>query len=326
MKGFTKYILFRLAWAVAVSIIIVTVAFFLMDLSPDPNVQEAAIQAAIEGEDAESAVEREEQRRGLDDPMYVRYAQFLENVYTLDWGWSDHRNQPVTDAVLESLYYTVQYSVPWTLLTITVGPILGMYSASRMYSWKDHLVTGYAFMGFAIPNFFFGIVLLVFFAGTLGWVSWTFDPDVAVFSWANVQQLILPVLVLWTGSIGGILRVSRNESAEFMNAEFMKTAKAKGISPLRAWAYHVLRPTMVPLSTSMVSALFGLFLGASVLVEVVFSIPGLGRLLFDGVVAQDTSLVLGTTLMFTFIGVVGNLVEDLVFTWVDPRISYSDRY
>lgn len=326
MKGLTKYLLYRLAWAVAVSMIIVTVAFFLLDLSPNPNVQQAAIQAAQEGNDVDAATERAETRLGLDKPRHERYFEFVQNVYTLDWGWSNSRSQPVTEAVLEGLYYTAQYSVPWTLLTITVGPVLGMYSAARMYSWKDHTVTFYAFFGYAIPNFFFGIFLLVLFAGALGWVPWTYNTNVNVFSWENVRQLALPVFVLWTGSIGGILRVSRNESAEFMNAEFMKTAKAKGVSPFRAWAYHVLRPTMVPLSTSMVSALFGLFLGASVLVEVVFAIPGLGRMLFKATVDQDTSLVLGTTLFFTFLGVFGNIVEDIVFTWLDPRIDYSDRF
>jgi peptide/nickel transport system permease protein len=326
MKGILKYILFRLGWAVVVSMIIVTIAFFLLDLSPDPNVQQAAVQAAQQGESAEQAVEQERKLRGLDKPVHVRYLNFMQDIYTLEWGWSDYRSEPVEDAVLSGLYYTAQYSVPWTLLTITIGPILGMYSASEMYSWKDHIVTFYGFFGFSIPNFFFGIVLLFIFGSWLGWVEFTYNTDVAVFSLANAKQLILPVFVLWTGSIGGILRVSRNESAEFMNAEFMKTAKAKGVSPTRAWLYHVLRPTMVPLSTAMVSALFGLFLGASVLVEQVFSIPGLGRILFQAAVAQDTDLFLGTTLAFVFLGVIGNLIEDLVFTLVDPRISYSERY
>jgi peptide/nickel transport system permease protein len=135
------------------------------------------------------------------------------------------------------------------------------------------------------------------------------------------------VFVLVTGSIGAVMRVSRNESAEFQNADFMKTAKAKGMSPLRAYAYHVMRPTLVPLSTTLVGQLLALFLGSSLLVEVVFGIPGLGRLTFEALLSQDTNLVLGTTLFFTFVAVVGNLIEDLVFTVLDPRprISYDDR-
>jgi peptide/nickel transport system permease protein len=146
-----------------------------------------------------------------------------------------------------------------------------------------------------------------------------------VFSLQNVRQLIMPVFVLVTGSIGATMRVSRNESAEFQNSDFMKTAKAKGVSPLRAYAFHVMRPTLVPLSTTLVGQLLALFIGSSLLVEVVFGIPGLGRLTFNALVSQDTNLVLGSTLVFTFIAVVGNLLEDLVFTVLDPRINYDDR-
>jgi len=323
--GLGKYITARVAWAGIVSLVIVTIAFILMHFAPNPAIQQAATDAALQGNDPEEAIERAEELRGLDRPIHVQYLDFLQNVYTLNWGWSEYRSQPVPEALLEGLYYSAQYSVPWTILTLLIGPLVGVYSAINMYSWKDHLATGFAFFGFAIPNFFFGIILLLVFAIWLGWVPVIYNPDVAVFSLENIRQLILPVFVLVTGSIGGIMRVSRNESAEFLNADFMKTAKAKGVSPMRAYAYHVMRPTMVPLSTTVVGQLLAIFLGSSVLVEVVFGIPGLGRLTFNALINQDTNLVLGSLLVFTFIGVVGNLIEDLVFTILDPRISYDDR-
>jgi peptide/nickel transport system permease protein len=323
--GLPRYVAARVVWAAVVSLIIVTITFVLMAAAPNPEVQEAATQAALEGGDPQEAVEREKELRGLDEPLHVRYVDFLTNVYTLNWGWSDHRSQPVTEALLEGLYYTAQYSVPWTILTVIIGPLVGVYSAANMYSWKDHLATGFAFFGYAIPNFFFGIVLLLLFGVWLDWIPVIYDTDTAVFSLANVRQLAIPVFVLVTGSIGALMRVSRNESAEFQDAAFMKTAKAKGVSPLRAYAYHVMRPTMVPLSTTLVGQLLAIFLGSSLLVEVVFGIPGLGRLTFNALIAQDTNLVLGSTLIFTFIAVVGNLLEDIAFTILDPRISYDDR-
>ncbi|ELZ53233.1 binding-protein-dependent transporters inner membrane component [Halorubrum distributum JCM 10118] len=246
-------------------------------------------------------------------------------MYTLDWGWSSSRSQPVIEAVGNALYYTAQYSIPWTILTVILGPLVGVYSAANMYSWRDHAATGFAFFGYAIPNFFFGIILLLIFGVWLEVIPIVYNTDVAVFSVENAIQLAIPVFVLVTGSIGAVMRVSRNESAEFQNADFMKTAKAKGVSPLRAYAYHVMRPTLVPLSTTLVGQLLALFLGSSLLVEVVFGIPGLGRLTFEALLSQDTNLVLGTTLFFTFVAVVGNLIEDLVFTVLDPRISYDDR-
>jgi len=320
-----RYIAGRVVWAGVVSLLIVTVTFLLIAAAPNPAVQEAATQAALEGGDPGEAVERERELRGLDQPLHVRYFDFLRGVYTLEWGWSEHRSQPVTEALGEAIYYTAQYSIPWTILTVLLGPLVGVYSAANMYSWRDHAATAFAFFGYAIPNFFFGIILLLIFGVQLEWIPVNYRTDVAVFSVANAVQLALPVFVLVTGSIGAIMRVARNESAEFRRATFMKTAKAKGVSPLRAYAYHVMRPTLVPLSTTLVSQLLAIFLGSSLLVEVVFGIPGLGRLTFDALVAQDTNLVLGVTLAFTFVAVLGNVLEDVVFTLLDPRIDYEDR-
>ena len=323
--GFEKYVGARVLWAGIVSLIIVTITFLLLAAAPNPAIREAATQAALQGGDPTAAAERERALRGLDQPLHVRYLDFLQSVYTLDWGWSESRSQPVTEALLSGLYYTVQYSVPWTVLTVLLGPIVGVYSAANMYSWKDHAATGFAFFGYAIPNFFFGIILLLIFGVWLDVIPVVYDTSVPVFSVDNAVQLAIPVFVLVTGSIGATMRVSRNESAEFQNSDFMKTAKAKGVSPLRAYSYHVMRPTLVPLSTTIVGQLLALFLGSSLLVEVVFGIPGLGRVTFNALIAQDTNLVLGSTLVFTFVAVIGNLLEDLVFTVLDPRISYDDR-
>jgi peptide/nickel transport system permease protein len=323
--GLGRYVAARLAWAAVVSLVIVTITFVLLAAAPNPDVQRAATQAALEGGDPAAAAERARELRGLDQPLSVRYLDYLRGVYTLECGWADSRSQPVTAALAEGLYYTAQYSIPWTVLTVLLGPLVGVYSAANKYSWKDHLATGAAFFGYAIPNFFFGIILLLVFGVWFELIPITYDTTVPVFSVANAVQLSIPVFVLVTGSIGAVMRVSRNESAEFQEAAFMKTARAKGVSPLRAYAYHVMRPTLVPLSTTLVGQLLALFLGSSLLVEVVFSIPGLGRVTYNALIAQDTNLVLGSTLAFTFVAVVGNLLEDLVFTVLDPRISYDDR-
>lgn len=323
--GFGQYITARLIWAGIVSFIIASVTFLLLALSPNPEVTQAATQAALQGGDPSEAAERARQLRGLDQPLYIRYFDFITSIFTLKWGWSSMRSQPVTTALLESLYYTAQYSIPWTILTVTIGPLVGLYSSANKYSWRDHIATGFAFFGFAIPNFFFAIILLLIFGVWLEWVPIVYKVDVPVFSIQNAIQLALPVFVLVTGSIGGLMRVSRNESSEFMNADFVKTARAKGVSPFRAYALHILRPTMVPLSTTMVGQLLLLFAGSSLLVEVVFSIPGLGRTLFRAAIAQDTNLVLGSTLVFVAIAVIGNLIQDITYTLLDPRISYDDR-
>jgi len=323
--GLEWYITRRVAWAVIVTFIIVSVTWALLTAAPNPQVSQAATQAALEGGDPSEARERARELRGLDAPLHERYIDYVMGVYTLEWGWSESRNQPVTEALLESLYYTAQYSIPWTILTILLGPLVGIYSAANQYSWKDHVATGFAFFGYAIPNFFFGIILLLVFGVYLDVIPIVYNTDVPVFSVENAIQLALPVFVLVTGSIGGTMRVSRNESAEYINADFVKTATAKGVSPLRIYARHILRPTMVPLSTTIVAQLLYLFVGSSLLVEVVFGIPGLGQTTYRAVVSQDTSLVLGATLFFTFIATIGNLLQDVVYTVLDPRISFDER-
>jgi len=323
--GMEWYIVRRVAWAAIVTLIIVSITWGLMAAAPNPEVQRAATQAAMDGEDPAQAAELAEQRLQLDRPLHVRYMDYVVGVYTLNWGWSTTRNQPVTQALAEALYYTVQYSVPWTILTVLIGPLVGLYSAANQYSWKDHAATGFAFFGYAIPNFFFGIILLLIFGVQLQWIPIVYSTDVPMLSVENAIQLSIPVFVLVTGSIGAIMRVSRNESAEYTNADFVKTARAKGVSTYRIYFRHVLRPTMVPLSTTMVGYLLALFTGSSLLVEVVFGIPGLGRTFYDAIIAQDSSLVLGATLFFTFIATIGNLLQDLVYTVLDPRISFEDR-
>ena len=323
--GFTRYVTARVAWAGVVTFIIMTVTFVFIAFAPNPEVKRAATQAALQGGDPTEAVERVRELRGLDQPLHVRYIDYVTSIATLQWGWSTMRSQPVTAALVEALYYTAQYSVPWTLLTITIGPLVGLYSSANKYSWRDHVATGFAFFGYAIPNFFFAIILLLVFGVWLEWVPVIYRTTVPVFSVENAIQLVLPVFVLVTGSIGGLMRVSRNESSEYMNADFVKTARAKGVSPLRAYALHILRPTMVPLSTTMVGQLLLLFAGSSLLIEVVFSIPGLGRLLFEATIAQDTNLVLGSILVFVLVAVIGNLLQDITYTVLDPRISYDDR-
>jgi len=323
--GMEWYIVRRVAWAAIVTFIIVSITWGLLTAAPNPQVQQAVTQAAMDGENPAEAEERMEAQLQLDRPLHVRFMDYVVGVYTLEWGWSNTRNEPVTSALANALYYTVQYSVPWTILTVLIGPIVGVYSAANQYSWKDHAATGLAFFGYAIPNFFFGIILLLIFGVQLRWIPIVYNTDVAMFSVENVIQLTIPIFVLVTGSIGAIMRVSRNESAEYANADFVKTAKAKGVSTYRIYARHVIRPTMVPLSTTMVGYLLAIFTGSSLLVEVVFGIPGLGRTLYDAVVAQDTNLVLGSTLFFTFIATIGNLLQDLVYTVLDPRISFEDR-
>jgi peptide/nickel transport system permease protein len=326
--GLKWYVARRIAWSVIVACLILTVTFVLLEYAPDAELARVQFRAAASGESAATAAEAYAGRRGLDGPMWERYLAYLTNLAAGDWGWSHTRSQPVLEAILTALPYSLMYTVPAVLASTVLGIGIGLYSAFNQYSKTDYAATFVAFFGISIPNFWFGIVLLLIFAVHLGWVPVLFDAELArvrPLSLANARQLALPVFVLATSAIAGTMRYARAEALEYVHAAFVKAARAKGASEWRIVTRHVLRPTLVPLSTILVGDLLGVILSASYLVEVVFGIPGLGRLSLEAIRRQDTALVLGTTLVPAFVAVIGNLLQDLAYVVLDPRIDYGDR-
>ena len=319
------YVLRRIGWAFVVAFLIVSVTFGLLQLSPDPGVAQAQLRATQTGGDAQAAAQAYKASHGLDKPAWQRYVNYVGNVATGHWGWSDTRSEPVVDAVLTAYPYTLQYAVPSVIISTVLGMAIGLYSATHQYTKADYAATFAAFFGVSIPNFWFGIILLLVFSVGLGWLPVLFDPKVAILSVRGIKQLILPIVVLSTGAMASQMRYGRAESLEYVGATFVKTARAKGASSRRITFRHIFRAALVPLSTILVSDVLALLVTSSVLVEVVFGIPGLGRLLINGIQQHDTALVLGTTFIFVAVGVIGNLLQDLAYTVVDPQIDFGDR-
>ena len=319
------YIGKRIAWAVVASFLILTVTFVLLRITPNPQLASVQLEAAQAGADAEEAVEAYRVQRGLDEPLYVQYFDYLKNMATLNWGWSETNSMPVTQAIAEAIPYSLMYAVPSLVLSTVLGLVIGLYSATHQYTKKDYAATFFAFFGLSIPDFWFAIILLVIFGSFLNWVPILFDPNVAAFSFVNARQLVLPVVVLTLSSIAGLMRYSRAEALEYVEAEFVKTARAKGVSERRVLYRHIFRPASVPLATILVGDLLTIVLASSYLIEVVFGIPGLGKLSFDAIVNQDTELVLGTVLVPAFLVIISNLAQDIAYTLLDPRIDYGDR-
>lgn len=319
------YVARRVAWAVVASFVILTVTFVLLWVAPDPQLAAVEFEAAQSGGDAEAAAEAYRIRRGLDRPFHVQYFEYMQKMATLDWGWSETRSQPVTTAILQAAPYSLMYAVPSLVLSTVLGLAIGLYSATHQYTRADYAATFFAFFGLSIPDFWFAIILLVLFGSVLGWVPILFDPNAALFSLENARQLALPVVVLTLSSIAGLMRYSRAEALEYVEATFVKTARAKGVSERRVLYRHIFRPAAVPLATILVGDLLTVVLASSYLVEVVFGIPGLGTLSFNAIVEQDTELVLGTVLVPAFLVVLANLAQDIAYTVLDPRIDFGDR-
>jgi peptide/nickel transport system permease protein len=311
----------------------------LLQIAPGDGRAAFAFAAATEGGNVTQAQQTFEQIRGLQGSLTERYVRYMTNMATGDWGWSFTRNQPVITAMAQAYPFSLQYALPTTLFAIVLGYGIGLYSATHQYTLADYFGTFVAFFGISIPNFWFAIMLILIFAVrafevTLfgvqllplpsfyqtsvveqhGWVSWE-----------NARQLILPVVVLTTGSIAGNMRYSRAEALEYVHAEFVKTARAKGAGGWRILLRHILRPAAVPLMTIFIADILGLLFAGAYLTEVIFQIPGLALLSFNAILNQDTPLVMGTTLIPVLLVIVGNLLQDIAYTLLDPRIDYGDR-
>jgi peptide/nickel transport system permease protein len=233
------------------------------------------------------------------------------------------------DAIAEAYPYSLMYFLPATVVSLILGYGIGLYSATHQYTASDYLGTFVAFFGISIPNFWFGIMLILVFGVELGWLPTFFQTGVVrrfgAFSIENARQLILPVIVLSTAAMAANMRYARAEALEYVHAEFVRTARAKGASDWRVLLRHIFRPALVPLTTILVGDVLAVLFAGAYITEVVFQIPGLGQLSYRAIVQQDTPLVLATTLIPVFLAIVGALLQDVAYTLLDPRIDYGDR-
>jgi peptide/nickel transport system permease protein len=340
------YVARRLLWVVFATWFALSITFGMLALSPNNGELRAAQQAAMTGGNASEAIEDYRKNKGLDDPLHVRYKDFMVGYLTGNWGYSQRLEMPVLQAFAEKYPYSVQYMIPSILLTVIVGYGLGLYSAMNQYTRSDYIATFTAYFGLSIPNFWFAImgilVMAVWFQDAVVFGIPLQNISVPTFyhtgtpilndfmgipypNPANLQQLFLPILVISTAGFANNMRYSRAQALEYANSEFVKTARAKGASGWRVLTRHVLRVAIVPLMTILVGDFLAIFLGSSLIIETVFQIPGLGLLTYKSVLNNDTPVVLASTLISVFVAIGGNLIQDLMYVALDPRIDYGDR-
>jgi peptide/nickel transport system permease protein len=333
------YVLLRLGWTVLATWLLLTVAFGLLIPAQYERADTAAAQAAASGQDPETARQAYLESRGLDRPLHVQYADFVTDLVTLDWGTSQSLRQgvPITDIIADAWPHSAQYVIPGTILSALLGYGIGLYTAMHQHEWSDYVGSFVAYFGISVPNFYFAIVLILLFgvwakSATILGVDLSavstpvyYDPDVGTLALANLRQLILPIVVVSTAGVAGQMRYSRAQALEYVNADFVKLARAKGAGDRRVLLRHVFRVALVPLSTILVADVLALIFAGSFIVESIFQINGLGLIGLKAIRAGDTRLVLSTILIPTFIAVIGNLLQDLAYVALDPRIDYGDR-
>ncbi|MFB6130661.1 MAG: ABC transporter permease [Salinigranum sp.] len=318
------YIARRLVWTVVASWLILSLTFGLLVVSPDPGASAYVARQVQRGADFGQAQAAYRTAHGRDRPLLERYRDYVVGVLTLHWGWSDSRSEPVTTAIAHAWPYSVMYAAPALLVSTVLGVAIGLYSATHRNTPGDYAASAFAFFGLSIPDFWFAILLVLVFGAGLGWIPIYYHSDVPPLSLANARQLVAPILVVALSSIAGQMRYTRATALEYVSAAFVRTAKAKGASPWRRTTRHVLRPALVPLSTILVTDLLNVVLVSSYLVEVVFGIPGLGLLSYKAMVQQDVPLVMATVLLPTFVAILGNLLQDVAYAALDPRIDYGE--
>jgi len=313
----TTYIARRLLLMVPVAFLVTVGVFMLIHLSPgDPAL-------VLLGEDrSPEAIAAIHHQLGLDQPLYVQYLIWMGNVLRGDLGRSITTHQPVAEAILERLPATVELGLVALLWSLLVAIPLGTVAALRRGSLADHLATGLTIGGVSIPNFFLGIVLIFGLSVSLrifpfgGYVPFTEDP------YENLRHVLLPAIALGSAGAAINMRFTRSSIIEVLNLDYIRTARAKGAGWTRVVFVHALRNALLPVVTIVGLQIGGIIEGA-VVTETVFTWPGIGRLVVESIFSRDYTVVQGIVLLAAFSYMGANLLVDLAYAWLDPRISYS---
>ncbi|MDL2327776.1 ABC transporter permease [Ruminococcaceae bacterium OttesenSCG-928-A11] len=307
-----KYVLKRLLMMIPVLIGVTFVVFFILALSPgDPAKMILGEQATQESIDALH------EELGLDDPLLVRYGRYMLGVVQGDLGRSYKNNIDVASQVLDRFPNTLILAVAGMLVALVIGIPIGILSARKQYSWMDNVSTVFGLVGVAMPNFWLGLLLVMAFSLNLGWLPSSGMGEGAV---PLLKSLILPAITLGTGTAATILRMTRSSMLEVIRQDYIDTARAKGLKEKFVVRRHMLKNALVPIIT-VTGLQFGTLLGGAALTETIFSWPGLGRFMVDSIKSKDMPMVLGSVLFLAVVYSVVNLLVDILYAYVDPRIK-----
>ena len=307
----------RIAQSVPVLLLVATFAFVLMHLLPgDPAVVIAGPDASAE------AIDRLRHQLGLDRPILVQLGTWLGHLVQGDFGQSLMLNQSVLSAVVDRLPVTLSLALLAFLITIPVGVALGMLAACNRNTWIDSSVMGVALVGVSIPSFWIAIVSVILFSVELRWLPSSGYAPLTEGLGRWLQSMIQPAVILALFQIGYLARMTRSSMLDVLDQDYIRTARAKGLNAWSTIGKHAFRNALMSVVT-VSGIILSLLIGGSVVIEQVFALPGIGRLVVQGIMARDYPLVQGTMLLLGFAFVVVNIAVDLIYTLVDPRVRYD---
>jgi peptide/nickel transport system permease protein len=317
------YILRRLLYAILITFGVVTITFILLRLGPTSPADKYLANMSARTQDPAQVVASIEARYGLDRPLWEQYGTYVANLFRGDWGWSFSTSMPVITLIERHWIYSFQLILLSLIFSAILGILIGLYSAVRQYTRVDYLASFLSFIGISVPNFWLGIMLILLFSVQLGWFKTYYDTGLPIVSLANLKALVLPVITLGTGMMAGYSRYTRAAVLDNLRMDFVKTARAKGLPERLVIGKHVLRNAILPVITIIMFDLSGVVFGGAYLTEVIFGIPGLGRISFNAIFAGDYAVVTTITLIGSMVVLLTNLATDIVYTWLDPRIHYD---
>jgi peptide/nickel transport system permease protein len=321
-----SYLIRRLLGAIPLLWGILTLIFFIIHLAPgDPTARFFNPNVSPE------VIAQMRHNFGLDQPVYVQYFKWLSSFVRGDFGYSFGQMRPIADILPETLWNTVQLMLVSLVVIFVLGMLIGIIQAVRQYSLSDNVLTFGALFFYSMPSFWFALMLiLVFSLKASQWglpqlpatgmtsVGYEFLPFGAQV-WDRIRHLILPVIALGIGNAAGVARYMRGSMLEVINQDYIRTARAKGLSERTVIFKHALRNALIPIIT-LLGLYLPILLSGAVLVETIFGWPGMGRLIVDAIFQRDYPLIMATSFVAAAMVVLGNLLADVLYAVVDPRI------
>ena len=314
------YILRRVLIAIPSLLGISVVLFTVLALAPGDPFGELVSNPNIPAEVAANL----RKSFGMDDPVMIRYFRWFAAMMHGDWGFSFASRINVSDLILQRLPVTIIVIGSSQLLALLIALPVGVYAATKPYSLFDQVASTLTFIGFSLPTFFTGLLMILVFSIQLDWLPLVYRADIAAtgwrFYWEHVRQAIMPVMVLGLFQAASWTRYVRSAALDVIRLDYVTTARSKGLKERAVIMKHVVRNAMIPVVTLVALQLPAIF-GGAIVTEQIFRVPGIGSLLISAILANDTPVIMGVTFVFSCLVIIFNLIADLLYGWLDPRIS-----
>lgn len=329
-----KYIIKRVLYSALILLIVSMLLYLLIRLLPMDYVEQKFLSQSLQGTISAEELYRIRALYGLEDGSFLGicrgYWNWLTSVFHGDLGTSFLYNEPVTDVIAEHMWISFGIALAAFVLQYVISIPLGIKAATRQYGAVDYTTTVLAMIGISFPSFFIAILLIKVFAVDLGWFPVNGLVDVTV-DWSNnpwgrfgnmLWHIVLPMVAITIVSIGGLMRHTRTNTLEVLNQDYIRTARAKGLSEHTVIYKHVFRNTMVPIVTMMAGVIPSLF-GGMMILEQVFALPGIGQIAYQALVQGDIPFIMGYNMFIAVLTVIGTLLSDITYMLVDPRIKIT---